>query len=114
MGYRAYLDEVGVPHIVTGRNRADVGQALEVLAVEHDVRHVRVDSGGTLNGILLRQGLVDEVSVLLEPRLVGGRSARSMVVAPDLTSIDDVVPLELLDVEALADGFVWLRYSVRH
>ena len=32
---------------------------------------MRVDSGGALNGALLRAGLVDEISLLVHPVLVG-------------------------------------------
>jgi hypothetical protein len=35
------------------------------------VQAVRVDAGGTLNGLLLRAGLVDEVSLIVAPYLAG-------------------------------------------
>lgn len=44
-------------------------------------RNVRTDSDGTINGVLLRQGLVDEMSMLLHPAIVGGpRRIRSSVI----------------------------------
>jgi len=67
---------------------------------------------GRLNGVLFRAGLVDEVSVLVNPCLVGGTSPRSIFVAPDLTSPEGVIPLKLLHVETLQDNVVWLRYEV--
>ncbi|MEO0433105.1 MAG: dihydrofolate reductase family protein, partial [Cyanobacteria bacterium J06656_5] len=45
---------------------------------------VRVDSGGTLNGVLLRAGLVDELHLLVHPTLVGGTSQKTFF--NDLTS----------------------------
>jgi 2,5-diamino-6-(ribosylamino)-4(3H)-pyrimidinone 5'-phosphate reductase len=75
---------------------------------------VRVDSGGILNGVLLRQGLVDEVSLLIDSSLVGGTSPRSMFVAPDLVSPDGVIDVRLTHVEELREGGVWLRYDVMH
>jgi 2,5-diamino-6-(ribosylamino)-4(3H)-pyrimidinone 5'-phosphate reductase len=73
---------------------------------------VRVDSGGALSGTLVRAGLVDEVSVLLEPVLVGGVTPRTFLRGPDPASADDVVRLRLLKVEQFDDGLVWLRYDV--
>ena len=73
---------------------------------------MHVDSGGILNGVLLRAGLVDEVSILVHPALVGGTSQRSMFRAPDLASPDGVIPLTLVSAEAIGDGLVWLRYKV--
>jgi 2,5-diamino-6-(ribosylamino)-4(3H)-pyrimidinone 5'-phosphate reductase len=73
---------------------------------------VRVDSGGTLNGILLRSDLVDEVSVLIHPGLVGGTTPRSIFRAPDLISSEGVIQLRLIHVEQLKGDVIWLRYEV--
>ena len=51
------------------------------------VKVVRVDAGGTLIGQLLRQGLVNEVSLLIYPSLVGGETQSSIFRAPDLPAI---------------------------
>jgi 2,5-diamino-6-(ribosylamino)-4(3H)-pyrimidinone 5'-phosphate reductase len=73
---------------------------------------VRVDSGGTLNGVLLRAGLVDEVSLLVNASLVGGTTPRSIFQAPDLISSQGVIPLKLTHVEQMEGDVVWLRYDV--
>ncbi len=88
------------------------GRRLEQLNERYGVRTVRVDSGGTLNGVLLRAGLVDEFSLLITPSLVGGTSPKSAFRAPDLTSVDGVIPLRLLQVEKLEGDHLWLRYEV--
>lgn len=76
-----YLDYLGrrrVDYILAGDDHVDLGAALEELSARYGIKLVRVDSGGTLNGALLRAGPVDEVSVLIHPSLVGGTSPRSM------------------------------------
>ncbi len=110
-----YLDYLRARHIdciVAGEVRVDFREALEELNARYGVRTVRVDSGGTLNGVLLRAGLVDEVSLLIHPCLVGGTTPRSFYRAPDLTSPEGVIPLELKHVEQLENGLLWLRYDV--
>jgi 2,5-diamino-6-(ribosylamino)-4(3H)-pyrimidinone 5'-phosphate reductase len=102
----------GVPTIVCGERRVDLRAALEALVALYDVRTVRVDSGGALSGTLVRAGLVDEVSVLLEPVLVGGVAPRTFLRGPDPSAPGDVAQLRLLSVEQFADGLVWLRYDV--
>ena len=52
-----------------------------------------------------------EVSVVIEPRLVGGETHRWLVRAPDAGS-GDVVRLELRTLERFDDGALWLRYDV--
>jgi 2,5-diamino-6-(ribosylamino)-4(3H)-pyrimidinone 5'-phosphate reductase len=110
--YLDYLEKQRVEYIVAGNERVDLRSALEELAARHGVKLVRVDSGGTLNGALLRVGLVDEVSVLLHPCLVGGTTPQSLFRAPDLASTDAVIPLRLTHVKRLRGEVVWLRYEV--
>lgn len=98
--------------IVAGHERVDLRAALSELAESHRVRCVRVDSGGSLNGALLRAGLVNEISLLTCPQFVGGTSPRSVFRAPDLAGADCVVPLKLTHVDRLEGDVVWLRYDV--
>jgi len=107
-----YLSERRIPVITTGNIKVDLEQALEQLYGRFGIKTVRVDSGGTLNGLLLRMGLVDEISLLIHPVLIGGISPLSFFRAPDLTSSDEITRLELSDVQRLKDNLVWLRYSV--
>jgi 2,5-diamino-6-(ribosylamino)-4(3H)-pyrimidinone 5'-phosphate reductase len=110
--YLQYLAEAGVDFIVAGPRKVDMRAALEELNARYGVQTVRVDSGGILNGVLLRAGLVDEVSILVHPALVGGTSQRSMFRASDLASSVGVIPLTLIGAETVGEGLVWLRYKV--
>ncbi|MBI0584798.1 MAG: RibD family protein [Methanomassiliicoccus sp.] len=109
--YLEYLRKAGIEAIVTGEERVDLREALERLAADHGVRVVRVDSGGTLNGALLRAGLVSEVSMVVHPQLTGGTSPASMFRTPDLKE-GEATPLELISSRKLKRGLVWLRYRV--
>lgn len=107
-----YLDKVGVDSLITGDDRVDLQMALECLVDRYGTKTVRVDSGGTLNGILLRERLVDEVSVMIIPYLVGGTTPKSFFRAPDLSDVAGVIRLRLIGLEQLRDDVAWLRYSV--
>ena len=110
-GHLERLARQRVEHVVVGERRVDLAGLLHILARDHGLRHVRVDSGGALSGALLRAGLVDEISLMIGPYAVGGRSPASLFVADDLAD-DGVVGLELTALERLAGGVVWLRYAV--
>ncbi len=110
--YLNYLGEAGIDYIIAGKEKVDLRQALEELNARYGARVVRTDCGGTLNGVLLRAGLVAEVSVIVNPCLVGGLTPRTMFVAPDLTSEEGVVNLKLLQAERMNEDFLWLRYEV--
>jgi 2,5-diamino-6-(ribosylamino)-4(3H)-pyrimidinone 5'-phosphate reductase len=105
-----YLDHLAahhVDHVVAGDQHVDLARALAALERTYDAKRVLVDSGGTLNGALLRAGLVDEVSLLVHPQLVSGSSSMFRTAEPA-----DAVALRLASVERHGDGLVWLRYDV--
>jgi 2,5-diamino-6-(ribosylamino)-4(3H)-pyrimidinone 5'-phosphate reductase len=72
---------------------------------------VRTDPGDTLNGVLLRAGLVDELSVVLAPQLAGADQAPAVHLVEGLTSVD-TPQLTLVSVDRLADSHLWVRYTV--
>jgi len=112
---QSYLDELErdrIPCVVAGVERVDFAQALETLHERFGIQTVRVDSGGILNGVLLRAGLVDEVSLLVWPALVGGESPRSVFTAPDLTSPEQIISLRLVHCEQVGEDALWLKYEV--
>ena len=110
--YLAKLDQQQVEYITAGQKPVDLRAALVELKSEYRVEKLRVDSGGILNGVLLRAGLVDEIVVLINPCLTGGNTPRSLFVADDLTERGGVIPLSLKNMEELRDGYLWLAYEV--
>ncbi|MBN2393709.1 MAG: RibD family protein [Anaerolineae bacterium] len=110
--YVEAVTNLGVDIIIAGEEKVDLRAALEEANARYSIEVVRTDTGGILHGALLRAGLVDEVSVLLNPCLVGGVSPRSMFVAPDLEAKSGLIPLRLLEVKNIGDDFVTLRYAV--
>jgi 2,5-diamino-6-(ribosylamino)-4(3H)-pyrimidinone 5'-phosphate reductase len=69
--YLAYLKERRYPHHRVGTDRIDLNRALQLLAKRYGCKTVLTDSGGILNSFLLSRGLVDEISLLVHPRLTG-------------------------------------------
>jgi 2,5-diamino-6-(ribosylamino)-4(3H)-pyrimidinone 5'-phosphate reductase len=92
--------------LVVGAERVDLRAALEALGERHRAKVVRVDSGGALTGALLAAGLVDEVSLLIHPRVGDVQAGRPWHGgAPVATAA-----FELLANETLDGDLVWLRY----
>ena len=58
----SYLQDLNIDCIIAGHERVDLRQGLEELNARYGIRIIRTDCGGILNGVLLRAGLVDEVS----------------------------------------------------
>ncbi len=72
--YIEYLKERDYDMIVCGEDHADYGRAFGILADRYGVRRILVDSGPTLGGLLLKSGLVDEISLLVHPILAGRKA----------------------------------------
>ena len=69
--YREYLGKRHYDSFVVGERRVDLGRSLEILAGTYGAKTVLIDAGATLNSILLKNRLIDEISLLVSPILVG-------------------------------------------
>jgi len=69
--YLRYLTERNYDWHYMGTKPIDYSQTLLLLASEYKARTVLTDAGKTLTGILLNDGLVDEISLLVHPVVVG-------------------------------------------
>ena len=108
--YLGTLRECGVSYLLAGHADVDLSLALEKVAARLGVRTLMLEGGGGINGSFLRDGLIDEVSLLVAP-VADGR-----VGTPTLFDVlgADVTPrrLTLESVERRADDVLALRYRV--
>ncbi|GAA1597636.1 RibD family protein [Kribbella sancticallisti] len=88
--------------LVAGYEQVDLAEALELLH-RRGAQVVRVDSGGTLVGVLLSLGLIDELSLLVHPVVVGAGPRWH-------GAFDGRFDLRLANTEVFEGGIVWLRY----
>lgn len=110
--YLAYLRKERIPYLVVGEERVDLAVALRRMADKLGVTCVVSKAGGGLNGALLRDGLVDELHIVMFPALIGGKGTPALFDGPELTGGQLPTPLRLLSVHTETDGLLWLRYEV--
>nr|WP_312577083.1 dihydrofolate reductase family protein [Sedimentibacter sp.] len=90
-------------------------EMLEILYDEYDCKRITVQTGGTLNGLFLREKLFDYIDVVVAPVLVGGKDTPTLIdgvslVSPDYLDQLEVIRLDKCDV--LEDSYIRLRYKV--
>lgn len=110
--YLAYLQRETVPYLVSGKQRVDLGLALQKMKTQLDVNRVISTAGGKLNGVLLRAGLVDEVNLEFLPAIIGGTDTPSLFTSSGLKPDEWPVKLSLISAQVQEDGRVWLHYRV--
>jgi 2,5-diamino-6-(ribosylamino)-4(3H)-pyrimidinone 5'-phosphate reductase len=82
---------------------------------EFGVKKLAIQTGGELNAHLLRLGLIDYVSLVVAPCLIGGRDTQSLIGGESLHGQDDLHhlrALRLLSCDRLGDSYLHLRYEV--
>lgn len=110
--YLDFLDERYIDYLVVGYHQVDLEIALDELNTKFKVKKVRVDGGGVLNGVLLSQGLVDEIHVLIHPELVGSTVSNSIFQVPDMGGDEIPIKLYLDNIEKIKDDLVYLKYKI--
>ena len=103
-----YLRERQYDFIVAGEDHVEYHEAFAALYEQYHSRVMRTDTGGTLTSILLAQGLVDEISLILSPCLVGAGIPsvfRSLV-------LPEKIGLELAGSEVVDTHYLSLLYRV--
>ena len=107
----SYLNRKGIKSFMAGDEHVDFAQAFDELANMFGGDTIRVDSGGTLNGILLRAGLVDEIHLLVHPVLVGD-TERPTFFRDRLSDHCEGIALQYLRAEVHGEGNLLISYKV--
>ncbi|WP_238650097.1 bifunctional diaminohydroxyphosphoribosylaminopyrimidine deaminase/5-amino-6-(5-phosphoribosylamino)uracil reductase RibD [Paenibacillus piscarius] len=102
---RAALAAAGVQVVDAGPGpRVDLQAAMAALGAM-EIGSILLEGGGTLNGAMLEQGLVDRAILFFAPKIVGGGAAAAGTF--DFQGVElmrDAVLLEGLEVEVLGDN----------
>ncbi len=106
--YIEYLDGLGISHFIAGDERTEPQKLLSAM-YERGIRILRIDSGGQLTGLFLRQRLVDEVSLLVEPYITGGNPFCGLS-----EGLEQPLRMTIFHVERIKADIMWLRYQVLH
>jgi 2,5-diamino-6-(ribosylamino)-4(3H)-pyrimidinone 5'-phosphate reductase len=103
--------------ILLYRDGIDFRDAMARLRGEFGISQLTIQAGGELNAHLLRLGLIDYVSLVVAPCLIGGRGTQSLIGGESLHSQDDLRhlrALRLLSCEPLGDSYLHLSYEVQN
>lgn len=101
--------------VITFESDIDFEGLFEKLKTEYGFDKMTVQSGGTLNALLLRAGLIDHLSIVIAPALVGGANTSTLIDGESLHSVSElskIKALKLIDCIKMKDSYLHLKYDV--
>jgi len=101
--------------IIPYKNTIDFKDLFGKLKSDFGADKMTIQTGGTLNSVILREGLIDHLSIVVAPCLIGGKNTATLIDGESLHSEEDLMkirPLKLLSCEQLKDSYINLKYDV--
>ena len=101
--------------IIYYENEIDFEDLFRKLKLDYNIENLTIQTGGTLNSIFLRKKLIDKISIVVAPALIGGKDTASLIDGKSISSIselENIKALKLVEVKKLNDSYIHLKYDV--
>lgn len=85
------------------------------LKIKYNIHRITIQSGGTMNSAFLREGLIDHVSIVVAPVLIGGKNTSTLIDGESLHSrkeLKNIKSLKLVKCNVLKNSYIHLFYDV--
>ena len=105
------IKSTGAMVIVAGTRTVDLKELFYILK-KMGFNKILVEGGGELNWSVLQLGIVNELMVTVAPRIVGGRTATTLVEGDGYTKISEGIKMELIKISRQNNGEVILYYKL--
>ncbi len=101
--------------IIYYENEINFKDLFRKLKEDFKIDNLTIQTGATLNSIFLRQKLIDKISIVIAPGLIGGKETPSLIGGKSLSLIGELTnikALKLSEVKKLNDSYLNLKYDV--
>jgi len=106
---------LGNIHITYYENTINFEDLFTKLKTEYGADRLTIQSGGTLNAEFIRKGLVDHISLVVAPALIGGKNTSTLMDGESLHTANELSKIKTLELEEatkLNNSYIHLRYKV--
>ncbi len=101
--------------IIYYKKEIDFVDLFRKLKQDYSIDRITIQTGGTLNSIFLRNKLINKISIVVAPSLVGGKATPSLIDGKSLSfskELSLIKALKLTEVKKLNDSYLHLKYDV--
>jgi len=105
--YVKHLETRNYDYHIVGKRHINLEKTLELLYSEYKVKKVLTDTGRILGNLLVKKGLVSELSLLIHPVIVGKESYNIF------GDINEKISLRLRNQRTFPQGYLWLSYNMK-
>lgn len=109
--YLALLKDLDISYVIVN-DISDFRDIFGIICKEFGVASVSLQGGGILNAAMLRQGVIDELSIVVYPGIDGTNDSRSIFDYIGTGHPAEGQSLQIIDVERKKGGVIWLRYKI--
>ena len=103
-------------HIIY-QNKLSLRDVFTKLKSEYGCERITIQTGGTLNGLFLREKLIDYIDIVVAPVLIGGKDTSTLIDGKSLLSESELSQLGVLKLQecvTLKNSYLRLRYEVKY
>ena len=102
--YLAYLRDIGVSYIFAGKGELDLPLAVEKLKALFGIEKLLLEGGSVINGAFQRDGLIDELSLVVAPAVAGKEDK-------PLFTESRMECYQLQEVKQMEKDIFWMNYK---
>lgn len=107
--YLSYLQDKNVSYIFGGEEDIDFRIVFKKIKSTFGIDRILLEGGGILNGSIMNENLIDQISLLLLPLVVNRTDAPSLFEG-DIQKDLIIKKFTLTNIEKLENDVVWLKY----
>lgn len=104
-------------HVLEYEKDINFHDLFSTIVEQFGAERMTVQSGGTLNTTLVREGLIDRVLLVVAPALIGGKNTSTLLDGESLHApeeLNEIKALELVQAKQLKNSYLFLEYRVKN
>lgn len=104
-------------HIFEYERIVDFRDLFQKIKQQFGAERMTIQSGGTLNTALVREGLIDRVLLVVAPALIGGKNTSALMDGDSIHTPEElgkIKALKLVQAKPLENSYLLLEYQVKN